>query len=49
MRDGLGDWILNRLWRGVKEQGERAQRIMDECGIPTSELKTQWKLQKHAQ
>ncbi|PPR04460.1 hypothetical protein CVT26_002237 [Gymnopilus dilepis] len=49
LRDGLGDWIKNRLERGIKAQGNKAQSLLDECGFTVSRLRDQWNLQKEAQ
>src|ERR1700690_4018569 len=37
LRDDLGDWIQRRLKRGVEDQGNKAQDILDECGVPLEE------------
>lgn len=49
MRDRLGDWIINRLRRGVETQGKAAQHVVDECNIPIDELRKEWKAQKETQ
>ncbi|KIM67523.1 hypothetical protein SCLCIDRAFT_21054 [Scleroderma citrinum Foug A] len=45
----LGDWIKQRLRRGVQEQGKLAQDQMEECGIEVEELERQWASQKESQ
>ncbi|PPR04246.1 hypothetical protein CVT26_004191 [Gymnopilus dilepis] len=49
LRDGLGDWIKNRLHRGVKTQGGKARVVLANCGFSVTELQAQWELQKEAQ
>ncbi|PPR06800.1 hypothetical protein CVT26_003865 [Gymnopilus dilepis] len=49
LRDGLGDWIKNRLHRGVKTQGGKARLVLANCGFSVTELQAQWELQKEAQ
>ena len=49
MRDGLGDWIGQRLRLGVNQQGKAARAELLACGIPIEVLRAQWKLQQAAQ
>ncbi|RDB19001.1 hypothetical protein Hypma_014420 [Hypsizygus marmoreus] len=49
LRDDLGDWIRRRLLKGVKQQGEAAQHILDTCGVSVEELRRQWAMQQEAQ
>ena len=48
LRDDLGDWIRRRLKTIATEESE-ARKILSKCGVPVSELRTQWGLQKAAQ
>ena len=49
LRDGLGDWIKNRLERGVKAQGNKAQSLLHDSEFTIPKLREQWDLQKQAQ
>jgi hypothetical protein len=49
MRDGLGDWMTHRLERGVRKQGQEARNILEDCGIPSSDLRREWENQREAQ
>ncbi|EDQ99767.1 uncharacterized protein LACBIDRAFT_315251 [Laccaria bicolor S238N-H82] len=46
--DDLSDWIRQRLKTIATEENE-VQKILSKCGVPVSELRTQWGLQKAAQ
>ena len=46
--DDLGDWIRRRLKTIATEESE-AWKILSKCGVPVSELRTQWGLQKVTQ
>ncbi|EGN93353.1 hypothetical protein SERLA73DRAFT_163496 [Serpula lacrymans var. lacrymans S7.3] len=48
MQSELGDWIKRHLKQGIAEQGSAAQAILDECGIPVSELRAQWSNHSYA-
>ena len=48
LRDDLGDWIRRRLKTIATEESE-SHKILSKCGVPVSELRTQWWLQKAAQ
>ncbi|KAH7902789.1 hypothetical protein BJ138DRAFT_1021515, partial [Hygrophoropsis aurantiaca] len=49
LRKDLGDWIRRRSRRGIQEQGDKADNILQECGLATNELETMWKEQKSSQ
>lgn len=49
MCDGLGDWMAHRLERGVRKQGQAARNILEDCGIPLSDLRREWEDQRAAQ
>lgn len=49
MQTDLGDWIKRRLRRGIKEQGSAAQAMLERCGIPIAELKSEWSHQRQSQ
>jgi hypothetical protein len=49
LRAELGSWLRRRQKKGVEGQGKKAQKILDECGIPLSTLQEQWELQQAAQ
>ena len=48
MRDDLGNWIVKRR-RHIDKQEQQARKILEDCGIPESELGALWKEQKAAQ
>lgn len=48
MRDDLGNWIVKRR-RHIDQQEQQARKILEDCGIPESELMELWKEQKAAQ
>ncbi|KAG6849270.1 hypothetical protein H0H93_009877 [Arthromyces matolae] len=48
-KEDLGLWINRRLTKGVEAQGKSAQKILSDCGIPESTLRTQWDLQRASQ
>ncbi|KAH7905288.1 hypothetical protein BJ138DRAFT_1017919 [Hygrophoropsis aurantiaca] len=49
LRKDLGDWIRQRSRRGIQEQGNKADNILEECGLALNELETLWKEQKSSQ
>jgi hypothetical protein len=49
MRDDLGNWIIRKLQHGVKAQGDKANSVLEKCGVPVAELRHQWTLQREAQ
>lgn len=49
MRMDLGDWIKQRLCRGVQEQGKLMQDQIEDCNIDLKELERQWASQKESQ
>ncbi|KAF9230807.1 hypothetical protein BU15DRAFT_56855, partial [Melanogaster broomeanus] len=49
MRKDLGSWLRRRMKKGVTEQSDAAQKVLDECQISISELQSQWKKQRSAQ
>ena len=49
MRTDLGDWIKQRLRRGVQEQGRLTQDQIEDYGIEVKELASQWASQKESQ
>ena len=42
MRKELGTWIKRRIKKGVGEQGDAAQKVLQSCGIPVDELQQEW-------
>ncbi|KAJ7575862.1 hypothetical protein C8J56DRAFT_800901 [Mycena floridula] len=49
LREGLGDWIVNRLTKGVDFQSKKARRQVQGCGVSMSVLRREWKDQKATQ
>ncbi|KAF9455607.1 hypothetical protein BDZ94DRAFT_1286087 [Collybia nuda] len=49
LRDDLGRWIERRRKKGVEGQGNKAQKVLDECGVDLPYLRQQWALQQAAQ
>lgn len=49
LRDDLGDWLKRRQKNGIEDQGNKARKIINECGVPEPVLRAQWELQKAAQ
>ena len=45
----LGSWLKRRLKKGIQEQGETAQKVLDSCGILATDLRSQWTEQRAAQ
>jgi hypothetical protein len=49
LRDDLGNWIRRRLTKGVNAQSDKARETIRDCGVPISELREQWDLQRDSQ
>ncbi|KAJ7583725.1 hypothetical protein C8J56DRAFT_1094564 [Mycena floridula] len=49
LREGLGDWIVNRLTKGVDFQSKKACRQVKGCGVSMSVLRREWEDQKATQ
>jgi hypothetical protein len=49
MHADLGEWVRHRLRRGVEDQGTAAQKILQECEVPVSDLRKEWAMQKESQ
>jgi hypothetical protein len=49
MQTDLSDWIKCHLRRVIKEQGSAAQAMLEQCGIPVTELKSEWSHQCQSQ
>ncbi|KAF9469487.1 hypothetical protein BDZ94DRAFT_692 [Collybia nuda] len=49
LRADLGSWLRRRQKKGVEGQGKKAQKVLDECGVPLTTLREQWELQQAAQ
>ncbi|KAF9231359.1 hypothetical protein BU15DRAFT_68400, partial [Melanogaster broomeanus] len=45
----LGSWLRCRMKKGVTEQSDAAQKVLNECQISISELQSQWNKQRSAQ
>ncbi|KAG6369896.1 hypothetical protein JVT61DRAFT_13361 [Boletus reticuloceps] len=48
LRD-LGGWQKRRLKKGIREQGDAAQKVIDTCAVSLSDLRSQWAEQRTAQ
>jgi hypothetical protein len=48
LRD-LGTWLRCHLKKGIQEQGETAQKVLDSCEILVADLWSQWTEQWAAQ
>ncbi|KAG1879878.1 hypothetical protein F4604DRAFT_1923085 [Suillus subluteus] len=49
MRTDLGEWIKQRLKRGVNAQGAAAKDVLNKCDIEIEDLEDQWADQKKSQ
>lgn len=45
----LGGWLKRRLKKGIREQGESAQKVLDNSPVPIADLWKQWADQREAQ
>ncbi|KAG9311840.1 hypothetical protein JVU11DRAFT_8090 [Chiua virens] len=45
----LGLWLRCQLKKGVHEQGDAAQKVLNSCGISVDDLRSQWSDQHAAQ
>ena len=48
LRD-LGAWQKRRLKKGICEQGDAAQKVIDTCAVSVSDLRSQWAEQRTTQ
>lgn len=49
MLQDLGQWLKRRLKKGIRDQGDAAQKVLDQCGVSVADLRTQWMDQRSAQ
>ena len=49
MLQDLGGWLKHQLKKGVKEQGEVVQKLIDNSPISVADLYEQWAEQREAQ
>lgn len=41
----LGPWLKWRMKKGIGEQGDTAQDVLDTCSVPITDLRDQWTAQ----
>ncbi|KIJ58586.1 hypothetical protein HYDPIDRAFT_34030 [Hydnomerulius pinastri MD-312] len=49
MHKDLGSWLKRQMKKGVGEQGDAAQKVLESCGDSVTELRDQWTRQCAAQ
>ena len=49
MQKELGPWLKRSMKKGVGDQGDAAQAVLESCGTSSSELRAQWTVQRTAQ
>lgn len=49
LKADLGNWLRRRQKKGVEAQAKKAQKVLDDCGVPLVVLREQWELQQAAQ
>jgi hypothetical protein len=48
-RNKLGDWIQRQTDKNLSTKRDAAYKVLRECGVSVTELRTQWEAQKVAQ